>query len=894
MIAKAYTHNSGRRLARYLMRAEEGERVELLELRGFASDDIHEAFQSIDVMVLATKGEKPMFHVAVRNPAGEHLTNEQWLQVADRIEAKLGFTGQPRGMAFHIDEATGDRHLHIGWSRIDEETMTLKCPAFYKLRLKEVCRELESEFGLRILDNDRKNPGMAPNRAEFEQAKRLGIDLEAVRAKIVESWQQSDNGHSFRAALEDNSLLLVRGDRRAFVVLDEKNGIHALGQRLLGVKAADVKAHCADLDYESLPTVEQGREQLRTGMRDQHAANLAWEDALAAAAIAEEKKTGRFAEPFSREQLDVLAPAVLEEVTRHQPTFTRRDIERALADDVENKHAQRAMADEILRRADIVKLEAKDDKRARYTTQTVLEGERHVLAAADALSMNASFAVRESVIDQKAMGLSDEKARALAHICGHNGIAILHGQAGTGKSTVLAVGRECYEASGYRVVGLAHQNQVVEDLRAKGFGYACTIDRELWLLQNGRTFWTPRTVLMVDEAAMVDTRRLGMVLAHAQAAGAKVVLAGDGQQLSSIERGGLFEVLKERCGSILMKEVIRQNVADEREASKLMAEGKFAPALQIYEAKKAIHWHAKQSEAAEALVKKYMQDRAAEPDKTRFIFAYTNKEVDQINAVVREDRKSRGELTGGRSFETKHGRAEFAVGDRLQFTATDHLRGIINGYAGIVREIRGNRISVQLDGRNKGMLEFDAAGFQGFRHGYAGTIYKAQGRTVDQTYLFHSEYWRRSSSYVALTRHSEKAELFVARETASKLSELARQMSRLDDRRAASFFAAAPAKGFAKPMAPDRLAHWYRNLDNVSRAARAQRSENRSHEGLPSEILVGRIGPAEKALWGGARKALDALTRRERERGERDYTNAHSALASQRKRWRIGRDGRQR
>ena len=56
--------------------------------------------------------------------------------------------------------------------------------------------------------------------------------------------------------------------------------------------------------------------------------------------------------------------------------------------------------------------------------------------------------------------------------------------------------------------------------------------------------------------------------------------------------------------------------------------------------------------------------------------------------------------------------------------------------------------------------------FQSFRHGYAGTIYKGQGRTLDQTYLYHSEHWRSAASYVALTRHRDKAELFVASNTA--------------------------------------------------------------------------------------------------------------------------------
>jgi ATP-dependent exoDNAse (exonuclease V) alpha subunit len=104
---------------------------------------------------------------------------------------------------------------------------------------------------------------------------------------------------------------------------------------------------------------------------------------------------------------------------------------------------------------------------------------------------------------------------------------------------------------------------------------------------------------------------------------------------------------------------------------------------------------------------------------------------------------------------------------------------------------------VELDGQKNGkprMVEFtvgdnDQAGqFNSFRHGYAGTIYKGQGRTLDQTYLYHSRHLRSASSYVALTRHREHTTIFVARETATDLDQLARQMARVDDRRAASQF----------------------------------------------------------------------------------------------------------
>jgi hypothetical protein len=55
-----------------------------------------------------------------------------------------------------------------------------------------------------------------------------------------------------------------------------------------------------------------------------------------------------------------------------------------------------------------------------------------------------------------------------------------------------------------------------------------------------------------------------------------------------------------------------------------------------------------------------------------------------------------------------------------------------------------------------------------------------------QTYLYHSEHWRSAASYVALTRHRDKAEVFVARNTAPNLKQLAYQMARVDNRKAAS------------------------------------------------------------------------------------------------------------
>ena len=56
-------------------------------------------------------------------------------------------------------------------------------------------------------------------------------------------------------------------------------------------------------------------------------------------------------------------------------------------------------------------------------------------------------------------------------------------------------------------------------------------------------------MVIVDEAAMLDTRVTRELLLEARRGGARLILAGDDRQLASIERGGLFSELKQRHGS---------------------------------------------------------------------------------------------------------------------------------------------------------------------------------------------------------------------------------------------------------------------------------------------------------------------------------------------------------
>src|SRR4051794_31191751 len=184
MFAGGNLHGDGGKLARYLTEAKEGERVELADLRGFATDNIQEAFAGVELEATQTEAEYPFFHGYIR-AKGESLTREQWLHCIDRYEEALGFQDQPRAVSFHIDEQSGEIHPHVAWSRINIENEKYFAidPGLYILKGIEVAREVKLELGLAKVGSER-NPDhktQSPKRDELEESRRLGTDLRQVR-----------------------------------------------------------------------------------------------------------------------------------------------------------------------------------------------------------------------------------------------------------------------------------------------------------------------------------------------------------------------------------------------------------------------------------------------------------------------------------------------------------------------------------------------------------------------------------------------------------------------------------------------------------------------------------------------------------------------------------------
>lgn len=606
--------------------------------------------------------------------------------------------------------------------------------------------------------------GLTVKIRELDDLKKGPLEIVQIR----EAWEQIQNRLHDELGIPRVSCLTLEAQG-----IDKEATLH-MGVAATALERKGETTELGDLNREITARNEE-RERLKEE-RAEVSAKLFDLDA---------ERAKRAGEQAIRSEARTLDPdRILESLTERRATFTRADLNRHLTEFLPDAKARSAFTDATLDRAGVIPLrESEQAPVSRYTTRAVLDGERQITAAAARMDKRSRHGVSAAGIGEaldRHSFLDKEQRGALQWATRANGFAILAGEAGTGKSATLAAIRDAYEAQGSKVIGLAWTHRVVQDMKRDGFANTSTLAAELMRQSSGRGAWTPRTVLMVDEAAMVSTKHLAALLTKADAAGAKVILAGDERQLASIERGGMFGVLRSEHGAAELHTVRRVQDAEQRAAFNAMHRGDFKSALETFDQRGAIHWQTTPDDTRAALVRQWADDSAADPNKARFVFAYTNAEVRELNQQIRAIRRERGELGEDHALPTREGEQSFAAGDRIQFTASAKGRalvnaGLFNGAAGIVQKIDDGQITVALDGAKstaprvvsfKVGADAEAGEFDAIRHGYAGTIYKGQGVTLDQTYLLHSDQWRAASGYVALSRHRDSVALFASEKPA--------------------------------------------------------------------------------------------------------------------------------
>ena len=145
------------------------------------------------------------------------------------------------------------------------------------------------------------------------------------------------------------------------------------------------------------------------------------------------------------------------------------------------------------------------------------------------------------------------------------------------------------------------------------------------------------------------------------------------------------------------------------------------------------------------------------------MLAYKRDDVHKLNAAARKFRVDRGELGAGLVVQTEYGQREFSRGDRIYFGLNDKREiGVTNGSLGTVEAVRGNELLVKLDGGRLVVVDTDR--YKHLDHGYAVTVHKSQGVTVDRVFAVADDHWRSASAYVAMSRHRDSVDVFWSRD----------------------------------------------------------------------------------------------------------------------------------
>ena len=472
----------------------------------------------------------------------------------------------------------------------------------------------------------------------------------------------------------------------------------------------------------------------------------------------------------------------LDVITHQQSTFTVRDMARMAHRHSDGKHQFDQVLAAMRGSDQLVALGRDGADQDRFTTRGMIEVELKLARSADSLE-RSGHAVAARHVDQAlasargaGLTLSGEQQAALRHVAASRDLGLVIGYAGSGKSAMLGVAREAWEAQGYTVRGAALSGIAAENLE-QGSGIASRTIASLehqWA--RGREQLCAGDVLVIDEAGMIGSRQMERLATAAAEAGAKLVLIGDAQQLQAIEAGAAFRLLTERHGAREISAVRRQTEEWQRDATRELATGRTGEALARYDQAGMVHAADTREDAAGALIERWKDARESRPAQSHTILAHTRDDVRMLNEMARDALKRGGQLDGEIAIDTVRGRRLMAAGERIIFLKNDRDLNVKNGTLATIERLDPRRIEARLDdGRSVG---FDLKAYAEIDHGYATTIHKTQGITVDRAHVLATPGLDAHATYVALSRHRQDVQLHYGREDFDSPERLARVLGR--------------------------------------------------------------------------------------------------------------------
>jgi Ti-type conjugative transfer relaxase TraA len=483
-----------------------------------------------------------------------------------------------------------------------------------------------------------------------------------------------------------------------------------------------------------------------------------------------------------RETADQVAH-ILGSLTQQHSTFSRQDLARQVSLATDSASAFQTLMACVESSPELARLPGSD----RLSTRSMVQAEAVLAATVDAMSQDHSHPLNRKGLRLRAQGfdLSPAQQAALTHVTNGEALSCVTGYAGAGKSHMLGAARQVWEASGYTVRGAALSGIAAEGLQSGSGITSSTLHALQWGMSNGTTTFTKQDVLVIDEAGMVGSRQMQQVISAARLGGAKVVLVGDPEQLQSIEAGAAYRAVADRTGAASIDDVRRQRVDWQRSATRSLATGRTAEALNAYVQAGQVHSHESVDAATAALIAAWSKNLGASRDAPDLILAPTRGDVAALNAEARDAMRKAGRLGQTKRLDateerigrpSRNFKLDLAIGDRVLFTKNDRRLGVRNGTVGTLEAFGRSSLVIRLDNKERVTVDLDR--YRNLAHGYALTVHKAQGMTVDRAHVLAGRSMDRHMAYVALSRHRDSVSLHYGRDQFATPEKLTRTLSR--------------------------------------------------------------------------------------------------------------------
>lgn len=503
---------------------------------------------------------------------------------------------------------------------------------------------------------------------------------------------------------------------------------------------------------------------------------------------------------------------VLKRMHENEAMFCEHDLVRELGMEFAGqKNAEQVlkMVKEFTEQDDLVRVKAEhlhEDDRGnrlarkhredRFAATWMVEWEAEIIRRSKERENETDLKLFRSTVDReiaayekrKGFTLTEEQKAAIGHLTyGTAGVGVMSGLAGTGKTTVAEVYKQCFEAEGKQLMGLAVGGKAAKKLEEESGMPCMSVAKFFSQVRQGKVALTKKDVVVLDEAGMIATGDTLKLMTYCQRIGCRLLVQGDTDQLQPIAAGNGFELAKMALGDTKLTEIRRQKNAgdlvtansfyerDRQGRVKDMRRGHRsrqgaldmgAQILRNLKERNCIDDFGTDKQAIKALVDDYLKDPT--PMDEKLVLAHTRGEVTMLNMAIRKGLQEQGvldkeEFTFRSIVKGKWEDLTLSRRDRVMFTATNNDFGVINGTEGTVESIRKDkaggydlvvRIEASNPKENGRLVRFNTSEHNALAHRYAMTVHKSQGQGKAEIYHLATNMGMldQQSALVAFTR----------------------------------------------------------------------------------------------------------------------------------------------